>query len=94
MASTIPSRLLISSFFGVLEPLSFQQLKHQWADQTVLQKLLVGLRQGLVPAEHAKPNSKPSVLCGFIDTVASYRHVHLAGITWRRCSASSKSADF
>jgi len=51
MASTIPSRLLISSFFGVLEPLLFQQLKHQWADQTVLQKLLVGLRQGLVPAE-------------------------------------------
>jgi hypothetical protein len=46
------------------------------------------------PQSNAIPNSKPSVLCGFIDTVASYRHVHLAGITWRRCSASSKSADF
>ena len=28
-----------------------QQLKHHWADQALLQQLLVGLRQGLVAAE-------------------------------------------
>ena len=31
------------SLFRRLGPLSLQQLKHQWAVQTVLQKLLVGL---------------------------------------------------
>ena len=42
------------------------------------------------PQSNAIPNDKPSVLTGFIDTVASNRHVHLADITWCRRSASSK----
>ena len=32
---------------------ALQQLKHRWADQAVLQELLVGLGQGLAPAEQS-----------------------------------------
>ena len=47
-----------------------------------------------IPQRNAMPNDKPSVLMGFIDIVASHRHVHHADITWCRRWASSKSADF
>ena len=74
--------------------MSLQQLKHQWADQTVLQKLLLICDKACFLQSNAIANDKPSVLIGFIDTVASHRHVHLADITWGRHSTSSKSADF
>ena len=32
---------------------ALQQLKHRWADQAVLQELLVGLGQGLAPAKQS-----------------------------------------
>ena len=32
---------------------ALQQLKHRWADQAVLQELLVGLGQGLAPVEQS-----------------------------------------
>ena len=43
----------LKALIGRLGTTALQQLKHRWADQALLQELLVGLGQGLAPAEQS-----------------------------------------